>query len=118
MITFKELEQVLTDERTVAFLATLELEASDAWELFKLLDSDDSQTIDIDEFVTGCMRLKGNAKAIDIAKISYDFKMMHRSLSRFMKDVKESFTLLKKGMALEPKVSALAISPVDRMTIE
>lgn len=86
-LSYKEFEQVFNNPNTSAYLAALELNSSDAWELFKLLDTDASAIIDVDEFVNGCLRLKGMAKAIDIAKLSYEQKIRQKRLHRFMTDV-------------------------------
>eukprot|EP00929_Paragymnodinium_shiwhaense_P034654 TRINITY_DN1881_c1_g1_i1.p1 TRINITY_DN1881_c1_g1~~TRINITY_DN1881_c1_g1_i1.p1 ORF type:complete len:601 (+),score=88.67 TRINITY_DN1881_c1_g1_i1:49-1851(+) len=56
------------------YFALLELDSSDAWMLFKLLDVDGSGIIDVEEFVEGCLRLKGAARSIDLAKLSMEYK--------------------------------------------
>lgn len=75
-ITIDEFEQSLHDERLKAYFASLDLNVSDAWSLFKLLDSNGSHIVGIDEFVTGCLRLIGNAKSVDIAMLSYESRWM------------------------------------------
>eukprot|EP00913_Durusdinium_trenchii_P030868 g28910.t1 len=42
--------------------------------LFMLLDSDRKGSIDLDEFVSGCMQLHGPAKSLQMAKMSYENK--------------------------------------------
>ena len=34
--------------------------------VFKILDLDDDGTLDADEFLSGCLRLRGAAKALDV----------------------------------------------------
>merc|ERR1712183_174409 len=68
-LSYKEFEDILMHPSTKAFLAAYQLDVTDAWELFKLLDTDESSLIHVSEFVNGCLRLKGNAKAVDIAKM-------------------------------------------------
>lgn len=86
-ITFREFERVLGEDKVKAYFESLGLDTSDAWGLFKLLDQDESHQIDIEEFVLGCLRLRGHAKAIDLAKISYDNKMLRNKLSTAMKQI-------------------------------
>merc|ERR1712151_856242 len=59
-ITLREFMRHLGNEETRAFFATLEIEIETAWEIFQLLDIDGTETIDIEEFVNGCLRLRGN----------------------------------------------------------
>merc|ERR1712007_320338 len=72
VITYKELEQRLGDRQVTAFFESMELETSDAWTLFKLLDHDMTHEIDIEEFVEGCLRLRGFAKSIDMARLMHE----------------------------------------------
>ena len=48
----------------------------------------------MDEFVRGCSRLRGSAKAIDIAKVSYDSKMFRKRIIKFMVVVEERLEAL------------------------
>merc|ERR1712083_670369 len=83
-ITYHEFKHRMHDESVVAYFSVMGLDSSDVWDLFKLLDVDHSGEIDLDEFVGGFMRLRGPAKSIDIAKISYDNKQMRTRLAGFM----------------------------------
>merc|ERR1712113_851728 len=50
----------------------LEITALHAKSLFKLLDRDCFGSVDIDEFCSGCLRLKGEAKSFDIHCLLYE----------------------------------------------
>merc|ERR1740121_2840658 len=52
-----------------ALLASLDLEISDVDAFFNLLDYDGNGAVDIDEFTLGCMRLKGTARSLDVARL-------------------------------------------------
>eukprot|EP00933_Yihiella_yeosuensis_P064998 TRINITY_DN6859_c0_g1_i1.p1 TRINITY_DN6859_c0_g1~~TRINITY_DN6859_c0_g1_i1.p1 ORF type:complete len:321 (+),score=41.65 TRINITY_DN6859_c0_g1_i1:57-965(+) len=79
-ITINEFEYAMRDERMSAFLSTIDIEISDAWTLFTLLDEDLSGFIDLEEFVSGCLLLKGSAKAIHLAKLSHESRLSRRML--------------------------------------
>lgn len=66
-----------------AYFATLELDASDAIQLFRLIDSEDgtNEGIDIEDFVMGCLRLKGNARSCDIARLMYENKALAKDIA-------------------------------------
>merc|ERR1712232_349517 len=60
-ITISELEALLSDSMVQAHFQALNLKPGDAWTLFKLLDTDQSNKIDLEEFVLGCLQLQGSA---------------------------------------------------------
>jgi len=76
VISFSKFKKSLTDKTMVAFFKTLDIEVSDAWTLFKLLDSDDSGEVDVEKFVDGCLDLKGDAKAIQLAQLRSEFNWL------------------------------------------
>jgi hypothetical protein len=80
-ITLVEFEHYMGEEKMMAFLQSLEINASDAWTFFKLLDVNTSGSLTLEEFVTGCFRLKGNAKSIHVAQIMYENQWIMNQLS-------------------------------------
>jgi len=72
MCTFSELEIFLADPRLRAELAILGLETDDAEALFKLIDVDGDGCIETHAFISGCMRLRGEATKLDMQLLSYD----------------------------------------------
>lgn len=90
-ITINEFEKYLLKDEVQAYFVSLDLDITDAWTLFKLLDADESNVVDIEEFVTGCLRLKGGAKAIDMAGMMFEIKSNGRRLGNFMKYVENEF---------------------------
>ena len=43
--------------------------------LFKLLDADASGLVELDEFIKGCLSMQGNAKGLQLARMSYENKL-------------------------------------------
>lgn len=97
-ITIQEFENRLKDDMVQAYFASLTLEVQDAWMLFKLLDTGKDHSIDIDEFVDGCLRLRGHAKGVDMAKIMLDNKSILKKLSALGENIRAS-----RGWTLGPK---------------
>lgn len=100
LITLDELEGLLADERMNAYISALGLEAEDAWTVFKLIDIDGSNAIDIDEFVSGVMRLRGQAKGIDMQSVLWDQKWLMKRLTKFMSHVEDQFSLVTGSRGL------------------
>jgi len=98
LVTIKELERHMNDANIRAFFEAVELDPADAWTLFKLLDSTGSNTISSDDFVMGCMRLKGVAKSIDLATLSYEGKVLRNNLAGWMNHMEEGMFLVQESL--------------------
>lgn len=70
-LCLEEFEKHMNDDKIMAYLRHLEIDASQVRTLFRLLDVDQTGFVDIDEFVTGVMRLKGGATSMDLAVLKY-----------------------------------------------
>merc|ERR1719375_2200891 len=75
-ISLDEFEEHLKNDRMQGLIQTFEIDNADAWTLFKLLDTDGGGSVDIEEFVDGCIRLRGGAKSIQMAQVMYHHKWM------------------------------------------
>lgn len=89
-ITIRELEKCLSDESVMGWFRAMELEVSDAWTLFKLIDNDHSHDIAIEEFVQGCMQLRGGARNIDMAHMKNEQRSMMRKLAEMTGKIDET----------------------------
>jgi len=79
-----ELENHFQAPRVAAHLASMGLAVSEARAMFTLLDGDSSGNVGIEEFVFGCLRMKGNARSIDLQTLMYENKkMIHKNSSHF-----------------------------------
>uniref|UniRef100_A0A7S1F9F9 EF-hand domain-containing protein n=1 Tax=Noctiluca scintillans TaxID=2966 RepID=A0A7S1F9F9_NOCSC len=81
-ITLDEIQQIMDRKDVKAIFATVGLEVSNATSFFKLLDVDDSNSLEVDEFVVGCLRIRGMARAVDLQTLMYENK-------RVVKHIKE-----------------------------
>lgn len=61
-----------------AYFKSVDLDVSEAKALFKLLDTGDTGAINVEEFINGCLRLRGTARAIDLATLMSQTTRMHR----------------------------------------
>jgi len=82
IITQSEFETLLEDAEIVFYLQAIGIDSGEAHSLFRLLDMDNSGSVSIDEFVTGFLKLKGNAKAVDLATLLYEHKKLEKKLDR------------------------------------
>lgn len=97
-ITLENLERLMHDnnENFKHYLEALDLRVDDAWTLFKLLDRQETNTVDIEQFVEGCLRLKGQAKGIDLATMMYENKWMMHKLTRISDELRSNFEIVHR----------------------
>lgn len=82
LVNWDEMAEHLEDSRVKAYFKALNLDVAEAKMLFRLLDLDGSGEISIDEFVTGCIKVKGQAKGIDIHCLRYETKKLIKELQK------------------------------------
>eukprot|EP00931_Biecheleriopsis_adriatica_P044114 TRINITY_DN25205_c0_g1_i1.p1 TRINITY_DN25205_c0_g1~~TRINITY_DN25205_c0_g1_i1.p1 ORF type:complete len:263 (+),score=57.90 TRINITY_DN25205_c0_g1_i1:84-791(+) len=85
MINLQELEAKFEDEKVTVFLKSLDLAPTDAWTLFKLLDVERRGEVDLDDFIDGCSKLKGSARALDLACIQGDTRLLKKTVNKMEK---------------------------------
>lgn len=110
-ITKDEFLNHINDVKVNAYFATLGLEPTDAVNLFKMLDVNDENDvgIDIEDFVDGCLRLKGAAKSCDVARLMYENKAIMRELTDFVTFAEEKFECITHVLApITPERGAVA----------
>lgn len=117
LITIHEFEKHLQNPEVKAYFDSLELETTDAWTLFKLLDQDKTHVIDAEEFVMGCLRLKGAAKGIDIAKLMYENKILIKKMTAFMHMTDTQLDSLHRSVRQLSNTDADAEEHVSRSTV-
>lgn len=65
-ITYYDFVRHMDDPEMLAFTASLELETVDVKQFFNILSACGKRPVDLETFVVGCIKLRGNAKAIDL----------------------------------------------------
>eukprot|EP00746_Dinoflagellata_sp_MGD_P142483 gnl/MRDRNA2_/MRDRNA2_75441_c0_seq1.p1 gnl/MRDRNA2_/MRDRNA2_75441_c0~~gnl/MRDRNA2_/MRDRNA2_75441_c0_seq1.p1 ORF type:complete len:620 (+),score=98.36 gnl/MRDRNA2_/MRDRNA2_75441_c0_seq1:213-1862(+) len=96
-LSLKEFESNFLNPHVKAYfrLLDLDIEMISAKKVFHLLDFDGSGYVDIDEFVGGCTRLRGQAKAIDIAML----QSRSNKMCKFLNNLQENLNKLHLGLA-------------------
>jgi len=80
-ISMSQFTAYMKNEEAIALFAVLGIEVSDALILFNALDLDESQEVEVDEFVIGCMNLRGNARNVDMVTLLRENKRVLRKLT-------------------------------------
>ncbi|CAK0836177.1 unnamed protein product [Prorocentrum cordatum] len=115
-ITIDELELFAEDDLMKAYFQALQIDVSDAFTLFKLIDSSNDGAIKLDDFLRGCEKLRGNATSMDIAEIGYDMKKITQQVSKVLTSLeKRGHSLTEKDVVRKP---SLTIQPSARGSSE
>lgn len=91
-----QFREYLQDEYVSSYMKALKLNTSDATQLFRLLDMDNSGEILVDEFVEGCMKLRGEAKGMDVHIMICENRRMISKFGDFVEYAEEQFEHLKE----------------------
>jgi len=97
-ITMDEFALLMDNQEVNALLSHLELRPSEATGLFRLLDDDHSSRVSIDEFVNGCIRLKGGAKALDMISLMFE----HKKMMRVVRSIKWDVQAMERAFGITP----------------
>lgn len=107
VLSWQEFAGTLEDPSNARYFATIGINAQEARGLFNLLDADDSGSISVQEFIQGCLRLRGQAKAIDMATLIYMTKRMVFWLQDRLEFVEVSLEKILPPEKMTPRPSAM-----------
>jgi len=105
-ISTEAFEAQLNNPHMQGLLEALDVEEEDALELFHLLDTDHDGRILSEEFVNGCLRLDGAAKAVDLAAFTEEYRRLSRTFLEQSHFVNSSLTWLMQMMSSADPISA------------
>lgn len=117
-----DFDHIVVHDRVRAQFGVMGLDVNHAQALFRLIDLDGSGEIDLEEFVLGCMRMKGQAKSVEVAHLKYESNRMLRKLNRIgrmskhhMSELHKLCVFITKGASLpgmhQPQVQGCAPGP-------
>ena len=84
-LSFEEFVGHLDRQEVTALFSVLGIEVSDAISFFEALDVDGSHELEIDEFVMGCLNLRGNVRTVDVATLLRENKRLMRRIGKVAK---------------------------------
>lgn len=98
------------------YFKVLDLSKMQAEILFMLLDEDCSGSLNVNEFVRGCIGLRGPARSIDLAALAHDFqvvteKIMSDQMKQYDK-IKGLVKFLSQSMATGGPSPSMSVGPV------
>lgn len=88
-ISWEEFREYLKNPEVKAYLSTQQLDTYDARQLFNILEREDDKEVGIEDFIMGCMRLKGQAKSADLVALLQDSRKQNRRVRDNMSDIQD-----------------------------
>lgn len=126
-ITLEEWVDQLNTGSLDEYIRAVGLTRDEATRLFELLDQDGSGTINIIEFVRGCLRLRGPAKAMDMAVMLHDMKKQNVEAREQIMTLKVAVEAMvespgirrphNRGQAQEPHDKETAVLPLNLVEV-
>eukprot|EP00747_Dinoflagellata_sp_TGD_P199423 gnl/TRDRNA2_/TRDRNA2_72659_c0_seq1.p1 gnl/TRDRNA2_/TRDRNA2_72659_c0~~gnl/TRDRNA2_/TRDRNA2_72659_c0_seq1.p1 ORF type:complete len:231 (-),score=50.51 gnl/TRDRNA2_/TRDRNA2_72659_c0_seq1:77-733(-) len=83
LISKEEFVKCISDEKTQQALQALKIDVTYADTLFHIMDADQNGVIHLDEFVGICMKLKGEAKSVDIHTLIFENQKLANKVDKF-----------------------------------
>jgi len=99
-ITWEEFEECISDENIIMYLSSLEIDITQAREIFDIIDSEGKNEVGIDDVVIGFLEMKGAAKGADVVILRNNLNKLALRMSHFARETKRSLHTLKELMDL------------------
>eukprot|EP00928_Gymnodinium_smaydae_P086320 TRINITY_DN7035_c0_g1_i1.p1 TRINITY_DN7035_c0_g1~~TRINITY_DN7035_c0_g1_i1.p1 ORF type:complete len:744 (+),score=149.19 TRINITY_DN7035_c0_g1_i1:94-2325(+) len=80
-LSLDEFEEFFQDEAIRAFFMSLDLDMSNARTIFEVIDTTGDGELDIEEFVQGCIDLRGGARKVDISMLQRENQQLFKRLN-------------------------------------
>merc|ERR1711998_661788 len=77
-MTWEQFRSQLSNPHLEAYFKSLDLSLSEAEGLFHLLDAEECGVINVEDFIAGCLRIHGTAKAIDLTVLMVEVQQLSR----------------------------------------
>jgi len=86
-LSAEEVVVALNEPEVYNKLKTIEFPVENPKKIFELLDYNDSGDLTTEEFIAGCLRMKGQAKSKDLLMAQVNVNMMNRHCQQFEQEV-------------------------------
>eukprot|EP00435_Cladocopium_sp_Y103_P071868 s317_g38.t1 len=97
-VSFQDVKDAVHSPELKDFLESMGIISDDIWTWFMLLDTEQTGLVDLDAFVSGCMQLYGTARSMQMAKMSYENKLLRDAVSDMREEIGKEFATLKVKM--------------------
>eukprot|EP00927_Polykrikos_kofoidii_P084828 TRINITY_DN904_c0_g2_i3.p1 TRINITY_DN904_c0_g2~~TRINITY_DN904_c0_g2_i3.p1 ORF type:complete len:611 (-),score=82.62 TRINITY_DN904_c0_g2_i3:74-1906(-) len=89
-LTFAEMLEKTQDPKMVGFAASLDIEVTDVAQFFAILSENGRYPVDIETFVSGCMKLRGTARSHDVLGLVHYVRRTQAQQLELLQDIDNS----------------------------
>jgi len=97
-ITWEEFTEKINSPNMKDYFKELNLNTSEGRGLFDLLDVDGNGSVDPEEIVNGCLRLRGPARALELSLLMRETTRMHKVTHSLLEQIHQNTSWLCKGL--------------------
>jgi len=97
-ITWEDFKEKLASSDMQEYFKAINVDVSEAQGFFGLLDVDGSGSVDPEEVVSGCLRLRGQAKAIELSLLMKQTRMMFERLTEHQVEVENHLSRIAQSL--------------------
>lgn len=112
-----EFQEILKHDDVRSYFHLIGIDLLRAEHLFNALDTDNSNSVTIEEFVVGCMRVRGEAKAVDIATLMQESKRVVGLVSKILNDSNAKYAGILSEIHAEHKETMLEMQTEHKETM-
>eukprot|EP00929_Paragymnodinium_shiwhaense_P100063 TRINITY_DN620_c0_g1_i4.p1 TRINITY_DN620_c0_g1~~TRINITY_DN620_c0_g1_i4.p1 ORF type:complete len:613 (+),score=169.42 TRINITY_DN620_c0_g1_i4:96-1841(+) len=115
-ITWDEFQSMLSVPEMVHLFKALNIDVSEARQLYRLLDTENVGVVDYNEFISGCLRLRGPAKSLELVLLMKDSGLMNAWTEKKLNMLSAELQSVNFGLSvLSQQVQALAPPAEEEM---
>merc|ERR1712187_629449 len=98
-ITWEVFRSKLDDPEMKEYFRAINVDPSEAQGLFWLLDADGTCGLDCEELVHGLLRLRGSAKSLDLALLTFETERMSKRFREHAVSMEENFSEVREHLS-------------------
>eukprot|EP00927_Polykrikos_kofoidii_P030217 TRINITY_DN26030_c0_g1_i2.p1 TRINITY_DN26030_c0_g1~~TRINITY_DN26030_c0_g1_i2.p1 ORF type:complete len:582 (-),score=84.47 TRINITY_DN26030_c0_g1_i2:36-1781(-) len=95
-LTLDDFNEMLDEEEIREYFKAIDVDLSCAALLFEILDTSSTGSMDIVDFISGCMRLRGQAQALHVEILMHETRRMNDIALHVMDDIVMEVTTLRR----------------------
>eukprot|EP00927_Polykrikos_kofoidii_P029813 TRINITY_DN2570_c0_g1_i1.p1 TRINITY_DN2570_c0_g1~~TRINITY_DN2570_c0_g1_i1.p1 ORF type:complete len:651 (-),score=127.63 TRINITY_DN2570_c0_g1_i1:211-2163(-) len=102
-ITWEEFSKLIHEREMVELFKAINIDVSEAMSLFRLLDVNELGVLDHEEFMTGCLRLRGPAKSLELSLLMRETDRIHQWSSKKFLNIESLLGTIISTIGCEPE---------------
>jgi hypothetical protein len=73
-LTAADIHEQMEKPKVQSWFKALDIDAKQTWKLFKVLDSANSGVISLQDFIEGCLQMRGSATRVDVESLKWEIR--------------------------------------------